>query len=145
MAGTDGLNGPSAGHRLDLDAVTLAYSKTVIVDQVTLGVEPGELVALLGPSGCGKTTLLRAIAGFVRPASGRILFDRQRIDHLPSGRRRVGMVFQNYALFPNMTVAENVAYGLQARSVPRGEIAPRVDAALDAVQMAPFAGRRVRS
>ena len=130
------------GHRLDIEAVTLAYGKTTIVDQVTLRVEPGELVALLGPSGCGKTTLLRAIAGFLRPAYGRIFFDRAPVDHLPPGQRRVGMVFQNYALFPNMTVAENVAYGLQARSVARNEIGPRVAAALDAVQMGRFASRR---
>ena len=132
----------ATGHRLDIEAVTLAYAGTTVVDQVTLHVEPGELVALLGPSGCGKTTLLRAVAGFMRPASGRILFDRAPVDHLPPGRRRVGMVFQNYALFPNMTVAENVAYGLQARSVARNEIAPRVATALDAVQMARFASRR---
>ena len=130
------------GHRLDIEAVTLAYGKTTIVDRVTLRVEPGELVALLGPSGCGKTTLLRAIAGFMRPTAGRILFDRAPVDHLPPGRRRVGMVFQNYALFPNMTVAENVAYGLQARGVARSAIGTRVAAALDAVQMGRFAGRR---
>ncbi len=130
------------GHRLDIEAVTLAYGTTTIVDQVTLGVEPGELVALLGPSGCGKTTLLRAVAGFIRPASGRICFDRAPVDHLPPGRRRVGMVFQNYALFPNMNVAENVAYGLQARGVARHEIGPRVASALEAVQMGRFASRR---
>ena len=130
------------GHRLDIEAVTLAYGKTTVVDQVTLGVEPGELVALLGPSGCGKTTLLRAVAGFMRPSSGRIFFDRAPVDHLPPGQRRVGMVFQNYALFPTMSVAENVAYGLQARGMARGEIGPRVAAALEAVQMGRFASRR---
>ena len=130
------------GHRLDIEAVTLAYGRAAIVDQITLRVEPGELVALLGPSGCGKTTLLRAVAGFMRPASGRIFFDRKPVDHLPPGQRRVGMVFQNYALFPNMNVAGNVAYGLQARGVPRREIGPRVAAALDAVQMGRFADRR---
>ena len=130
------------GHRLDIEAVTLAYGGTKVVDQVTLDVQPGELVALLGPSGCGKTTLLRAIAGFLRPQSGRILFDGRPVDHLPPGRRQVGIVFQNYALFPHMSAAENVAYGLQARRVPRPDIGPRVAAALDAVQMAGFAERR---
>ena len=132
----------SMGHRLDIEAVTIAYAGTTVVDRVTFAVEPGELVALLGPSGCGKTTLLRAVAGFMRPISGRILFDRKPADHLPPGQRRVGVVFQNYALFPNMTVAENVAYGLQARRVARGDIAPRVATALDAVQMAHLADRR---
>ena len=130
------------GHRLDIEAVTLAYGGTKVVDHVTLDVQPGELVALLGPSGCGKTTLLRAIAGFLRPQSGRILFDGKPVDHLPPGRRQVGIVFQNYALFPHMSAAENVAYGLQARRVPRPDIGPRVAAALDAVQMAGFAERR---
>ena len=142
MAATQMRENTQAGHRLDLEAVTLGYARTTIVDQVTLRVEPGELVALLGPSGCGKTTLLRAVAGFMRPTSGRILFDRAPVDHLPPGQRRVGMVFQNYALFPNMTVAENVAYGLQARGVARSAIGPRVAAALDAVQMGHLASRR---
>ena len=142
MADTQTRTNAQEGHQLDIEAVTLSYGKTTIVDQVTLRVEPGELVALLGPSGCGKTTLLRAVAGFMRPAAGRILFGREPVDHLPPGQRRVGMVFQNYALFPNMTVTENVAYGLQARSMARSEIGPRVAAALDAVQMGQFAGRR---
>ncbi len=130
------------GHRLDIEGVTLAYGGTTVVDQVTLDVQPGELVALLGPSGCGKTTLLRAIAGFLRPASGRILFDGKAVDHLSPGQRQIGIVFQSYALFPHMSAAENVAYGLQARRVPRPEIGPRVAAALDAVQMGGFAERR---
>ena len=130
------------GHRLDIEAVSLSYGGTPIVDRVTLDVQPGELVALLGPSGCGKTTLLRAIAGFIRPDAGRIAFDGQAVDHLPPGRRRVGIVFQNYALFPHMTAGENVAYGLEARHMPRREIGPRVAAALDAVQMSRFADRR---
>lgn len=132
------------GTRLDIAGVTLSYGGTTVVDAVDLTVHPGELVALLGPSGCGKTTLLRAIAGFLRPTSGRILFDGQPVDHLAPGQRRVGIVFQNYALFPHMTVAENVAYGLQARRIPRAEIAPRVAAALDAVQMSRFAARHPR-
>jgi putative spermidine/putrescine transport system ATP-binding protein len=134
----------SRGHRLDVDRVSVGYGGAMIVDSVSLAVEPGELVALLGPSGCGKTTLLRAVAGFLRPAGGRILFDGKPVDHLPPGERRVGIVFQNYALFPHMSVAENVAYGLRARGVNRRETAERVAAALAAVQMEQFAGRRPR-
>ncbi len=134
----------SQGHRLDVDAVSLSYGGANIVDAVSLTVQPGELVALLGPSGCGKTTLLRAIAGFMRPAGGRILFDGKPVDHLPPGDRRVGIVFQNYALFPHMSAAENVAYGLRARGVGRREIGGRVTAALAAVQMGRFADRLPR-
>ena len=130
---------------MDIAGVSLAYGGTTEVDRVDLTVQPGELVALLGPSGCGKTTLLRAVAGFLRPRSGRILFDGQPVDHLPPGHRRVGMVFQNYALFAHMPVAENVAYGLRARRTPRAEIIPRVQAALEAVQMAHFADRLPRA
>ena len=129
------------GHQVTVDHVSLAYGATRIVDDVSLAIQPGELVALLGPSGCGKTTLLRAIAGFIRPTAGRIAFDGRPVDHLPPGQRRIGIVFQNYALFPHMTVAQNVAYGLEARRTPRAEIAPRVAAALEAVQMARFAPR----
>lgn len=150
MEGTTTLHeaGALGGHRVDIDHVSLTYAGARpglrVVDDVTLAVQPGELVALLGPSGCGKTTLLRAIAGFLRPVSGRIAFDGVAIDHLPPGRRRIGIVFQNYALFPHMTVADNVAYGLLARHIPRNQVAPRVAAALDAVQMARFADRHPR-
>ena len=133
-----------SGHHLTIEQVALSYGGQRVVDDVSLAVQPGELVALLGPSGCGKTTLLRAIAGFLRPSAGRICFDGQGVDHLPPGKRRVGIVFQNYALFPHMTVADNVAYGLQARGVKRAQAGPRVTAALDAVQMAPFADRLPR-
>ncbi len=92
------------------------------VDDVGLDVVAGELVALLAPSGCGKTTLLRIIAGFVTPTAGRVSVDRDAIDHLPLRRRGVGIVFQNYALFPHMTAAENVAYGLEARGASRPEV-----------------------
>ena len=139
---SEGVQSGRSGHRVDVAGVSIAYGATMVVDTVDLTVQPGELVALLGPSGCGKTTLLRAIAGFLRPSSGRILFDGRPVDHLAPGQRRVGIVFQNYALFPHMSVAENVAYGLRARRMARAEIGPRVRAALDAVQMARFAERR---
>ncbi len=132
----------SRGTNVAIDSVSIAYGRQTVVEQVSLGVQPGELVALLGPSGCGKTTLLRCIAGFLRPTSGHITFDGRPIDGLAPGQRRVGMVFQNYALFPTMSVAQNVAYGLEARGLPRRDIGPRVTTALEAVQMARFADRR---
>ena len=87
------------------------------VDDVSIAVRDGEFFTLLGPSGCGKTTLLRMVAGFCELDAGRILFGDERIDTLPPHRRNIGMVFQNYAVFPNLTVGDNVAYGLRARKV----------------------------
>ncbi|MSO77359.1 MAG: ABC transporter ATP-binding protein [Alphaproteobacteria bacterium] len=103
------------------------------VDDVSLHIRHGELFTLLGPSGCGKTTLLRMVAGFTDPDQGSIHVGDRRIDRLPPHRRDTGMVFQNYAIFPNLTVAGNVAYGLKARRVPPPEIARRVAAALGLV------------
>jgi putative spermidine/putrescine transport system ATP-binding protein len=120
------------------------YGSSLAVDNVTLEVEPGSCLALLGPSGCGKTTLLRLIAGFVRAASGRVTLDGRGIDHLPPGQRGTGIVFQNYALFPHMSVADNVAYGLEARGWKADRIKAKVEESLDAVQMTRFAERRPR-
>jgi iron(III) transport system ATP-binding protein/putative spermidine/putrescine transport system ATP-binding protein len=111
------------------------------VDNVDLEVGEGEFFTLLGPSGCGKTTLLRMIAGFTELDSGAIRFGDERIDRLPAHRRDIGMVFQNYAVFPNLTVAGNVAYGLKARKVPALEIAERVAQALTLVQLQGYGGR----
>ena len=102
--------------------VTRSFGTVRAVDNVDLTVEEGEFFTLLGPSGCGKTTLLRMIAGFCELDSGEIRFGEQRIDRLPAHRRDIGMVFQNYAVFPNLTVAGNVAYGLKARKVAADEI-----------------------
>ncbi len=135
---------PARGHTLDIDGLTHRYGAFAAVDDVTLAVRAGEIVALLGPSGCGKTTLLRVIAGFIRQASGRVLIGGKAIDDLPANRRSVGIVFQNYALFPHMTVGENVAYGLAARGQARGKIAARVEAMLAAVQLAHLKGRMPR-
>src|SRR6266853_5300910 len=96
------------------------------VDGVDLEVGEGEFFTLLGPSGCGKTTLLRMVAGFCELDNGRILFGERRIDTLPPHRRNTGMVFQNYAVFPNLNVAGNVAYGLKARKIPSADIGNRV-------------------
>jgi len=127
------------GHALRLDRITHRFGDVTAVDAVDLEVSAGELVALLGPSGCGKTTLLRIIGGFLSPAAGRVLVDGEPVDHLPPNRRGVGIVFQNYALFPHMTAAGNVAYGLEARRTARDRIGPRVEDMLRLVHMEDFA------
>ncbi|MGI4950373.1 MAG: ABC transporter ATP-binding protein [Janthinobacterium lividum] len=111
---------------------------------VSLAVEPGELLALLGPSGCGKTTTLRMIAGLMPATSGRIVVAGRDVTALPAHRRDMGIVFQNYALFPHMTVAGNVAFGLEMRGLTRSVIAGRVARALDMVRLGPLAARRPR-
>jgi len=111
------------------------------VDNIDLVVEEGEFFTLLGPSGCGKTTLLRMIAGFCELDAGEIRFGEQRIDKLSAHRRDIGMVFQNYAVFPNLSVAGNVAYGLKARRVASAEIATRVHEALSLVQLGGYGER----
>lgn len=105
---------------------------------VSLSVQPGEFLTLLGPSGCGKTTTLRIIAGFEKPDTGRILFDDQEVTHLSANRRNIGFVFQNYALFPHLTVFENIAYGLQVRGFSAEEIQREVRAVLELVGLPGF-------
>ena len=122
-------------HSVELQAITHRFGATTAVDDVSLPVQAGELVALLGPSGCGKTTLLRIIGGFITPTTGSVRVDGRTIDHLPASQRDIGIVFQNYALFPHMTVYENVAYGLRARHTPRGAIRDRVAKMLSVVQL----------
>ncbi len=106
-----------------------------------MAIEPGSLVALLGPSGCGKTTTLRMIAGLLDPSAGEILLDDRPITRLPAYRRNIGMLFQNYALFPHMNVAENVGFGLEARGVGRDARAARTAAALRLVQLGDYGAR----
>ena len=105
------------GEALSLDRIETAYGSTLILKGVSLAVEPGEFVALLGSSGCGKTTLLRAISGFVDVRAGRIQVGERDITHLPPEKRDMAMVFQSYALWPHMTTAENIAYGLRLRGI----------------------------
>ena len=114
---------PGRGHSLRLDTITHRFATTTAVRGVSLEVSAGELVALLGPSGCGKSTLLRIIAGFIRQSEGAVRYDGEPVDHLPPNRRGAGIVFQNYALFPHMTAAHNVAYGLEARGDSRARVA----------------------
>jgi putative spermidine/putrescine transport system ATP-binding protein len=133
--------GASIGQSLLLDKITHRYGSSIAVNDVTLGIRGGELVALLGPSGCGKTTLLRAIGGFINQTEGHVIVGGERIDQLPPNKRSVGIVFQNYALFPHMTAAENVAYGLQARGTPRAATRTRVEEMLQLVKLAHLAQR----
>jgi putative spermidine/putrescine transport system ATP-binding protein len=126
-----------------LEGVTKRFAGGVTaVDSVNLRVEAGEFFSLLGPSGCGKTTTLRMIAGFEVPDRGAIRVGERDLTHVPVHRRNMGMVFQSYALLPHRTVAENVAFGLRMRKVPRGEIAARVRAALDQVKLSGYEDRR---
>ncbi len=132
LAGTSGIT---------LDALRVSYHGNVVLKPLTLTIEPGEVLALIGPSGSGKTTVLRAIAGFVQPAGGRILLGDTDITHLPPYQRGLGMVVQNYALFPHMKVEDNVAFGLRAQKQPKAQIAERVQEALKIVGMADYASR----
>jgi ABC-type Fe3+/spermidine/putrescine transport system ATPase subunit len=125
-----------------ITGVSRRFGSVQAVDHVDLTVEEGEFFTLLGPSGCGKTTLLRMIAGFCELDTGEIRFGERRIDRLPAHVRDIGMVFQNYAVFPNLTVAGNVAYGLKARNVAAAETGRRVEQALALVQLAGYGERK---
>ena len=122
--------------------ISKRWGSTVGVDNVSLDIEPGEFFALLGPSGCGKTTLLRMLAGLEVPTEGHILIDGVDMGDIPPNRRAVNMVFQSYAVFPHMTVADNVAYGLKVDRVPKAERDTRVQEALDLVQLGHLAERK---
>ena len=128
---------------IHIEQLTKRYGALPALDAVDLQIEPGEIFFLLGPSGCGKTTLLRCLAGFCKPDEGRIAFGGDDVTHLPAHRRRTGMVFQNYALWPHKTVAENVAFGLEEAGVVREEIRRRVGDALASVHMDGFAQRGI--
>lgn len=125
-----------------LEGLTKRFGNTVAVDSLTLNVSEGEFFTLLGPSGCGKTTTLRLIAGFETPTAGIIRFGQQVVNDLPPQRRNVGMVFQNYAVFPTMTVFENVAYGLEVRGIRGKELRRRVLNVLELVGLAGLENRR---
>ncbi len=124
------------------DNVTKRYGKVVAVDNVSLAIEEGEFFALLGPSGCGKTTLLRMLAGFETPTEGRILIDGADVSHVSPNKRPVNMVFQSYAVFPHMNVADNVGYGLKIDGVAAAERTERVEAALALVKLDGLGGRK---
>jgi iron(III) transport system ATP-binding protein len=123
--------------------VTKRFGETIALDHVDLVIEQGEIFFLLGPSGCGKTTLLRTIAGFYTPDEGRIFFGDEDVTHLPPHKRNTGMMFQSYALWPHMTVAKNIAFGLEERKIEKSEINRRVQEALASVKMEQYAGRKI--
>jgi len=127
---------------LQLDKLTLAYGDTVAVKDLDLSIAKGELVALLGPSGCGKTTTMRSIAGLLAPLSGRITLDGDEITRVSANKRNVGLVFQSYALFPHLTVYENVAFGLRLKGIGGNDLDAKVSAGIKSVGLAKFADRR---
>ncbi len=124
-----------------LQSIVKRYDAMTAVDHVSLTIGEGELVALLGPSGCGKTTTLRMVGGFIPVTEGRILVGGRDLTHLPPNKRNMGFGFQNYALFPHMSVAENVAFGLEMRKLPKAEIGGKVKTALDRVKLSHLAER----
>jgi putrescine transport system ATP-binding protein len=127
---------------LQIQGVSKHYGHETAVDNLDLTVEPGETLVLLGPSGCGKSTLLRMVAGLETPDTGRILLDGQDITALPAHRRPVNMMFQSYALFPHLSVADNVAFGLRREGLPKAEIAGRVADAMAMLEISGFAARK---
>jgi putative spermidine/putrescine transport system ATP-binding protein len=135
--------GAESGPFLVLDELKVRFSDTVTIGPVSLTIERGEILALLGPSGSGKTTLLRMLAGFERPDGGHVRVEGEDVTAVPPARRRVGMVFQHYALFPHLDVGENVAFGLQG-SAERGAVDSKVQAALALVDLAGFERRKVQ-
>jgi iron(III) transport system ATP-binding protein len=126
---------------ITIRGLTKSFDHNVVLQNLSLTIPNGSFFTLLGPSGCGKTTLLRCIAGFNDPDSGNILFDDDDITRVPAHRRNIGMVFQDYALFPDKTVLDNVAYGLKARKIATDEVMTRSHEALDMVGLRKYAGR----
>ncbi|MET9251578.1 ABC transporter ATP-binding protein [Nonomuraea sp. NPDC003709] len=132
------------GGHVEIEGLAAGYDGARVLDLDRLSIRKGEFLSILGPSGCGKTTLLNCVAGFVQPTAGRIVIDGSDVTRRPPYRRGLGMVFQNYALFPHMTVAANVAYGLRVRRLDRRERDERVREALSLVGLEGYAGRRPR-
>jgi spermidine/putrescine ABC transporter ATP-binding subunit len=132
------------GFAVRAEAITKRYEQAVAVDDLSLDVNRGEFLSLLGPSGCGKTTTLRIIAGFVEPDEGTVTIMGEEMTERPPHKRNLGMVFQNYALFPHMTVFDNVAFGLKMRKLPAKEVRRRVEQALALVQLAEMSRRYPR-
>lgn len=130
---------------LEVENMSVSFGRTEVLKDVSLAIEKGELVTLLGPSGCGKSSLLRAIAGLEEPTRGKIFLDGQDIQRKAARERQIGMVFQSYALFPNMTVYENIAFGLRVKKIDKKEIDERVRRMLRLVELADFHGQLVTS
>ncbi|MBL8702722.1 MAG: ABC transporter ATP-binding protein [Alphaproteobacteria bacterium] len=140
----DDIHGKSTTESLRVEGLNLSYGQVAALVDIDLEVARGEFVALLGPSGCGKTSLLRAIAGFVRPQRGAIWLGGRDVAQVPPRRRNIGIVFQSYALFPHMSVFDNVRFGLDSRGVARAEVLERTNRALALVGLASLADRRPR-
>ena len=137
-----GATSPENTPLLEIRGIAKRFGSAEVLKNISLHIAAGEFTTLLGESGSGKTTLLRLVAGFERPSSGEIWMSGERLDTLPPYERRVNTVFQNYALFPHLSVRENVAYGLRVRATPKDQIAARVNDALDMVKMRDFAAAR---
>ena len=131
------------GELIRLEGIVKSFDDTVVLNGIDLSVDENEFVTLLGPSGCGKTTTLRIIAGFEKPDQGRVYFEGKDITDLPANQRPVNTVFQNYALFPHMTVGENIAFSLRVKNRPEAEIKEKVANALKLVNLKGFENRRI--
>jgi putative spermidine/putrescine transport system ATP-binding protein len=131
----------SLGSSLALEQIVHRFGDMIALKDIHLDIKPGEFISLLGPSGCGKTTLLRIISGFLKPSSGKILLNGQSVETLAAADRGVGIVFQNYALFPHMTVWDNIAYGLRAKRMPKGKVSTKVGEMLELIQLGHLAKR----
>ncbi|MES2533472.1 MAG: ABC transporter ATP-binding protein [Pseudomonadota bacterium] len=129
---------------LTLDRLEKRYAEHTAASSVSLSVADGEFISLLGPSGCGKTTVLRMVAGLIEPTGGRILIDGRDVTRLPTNKRNIGLVFQSYALFPHMTVFENVAFGLRRQGIDGSDLKRRVDQSLDSVRLGGLGDRMPR-
>src|SRR3989442_10638832 len=140
--GAEPRRGGSAAGAVRLDGITKRFGAVVAVDDLSLTVEPGEFVCLLGPSGCGKTTTMRIVAGFVEPDAGHVFINGEDVSNRHPNRRDIGMVYQSYALFPHMTVAENVAFGLRVRRVAREILVRRVARILELVGLSGLGDRK---
>jgi iron(III) transport system ATP-binding protein len=126
---------------IDIEHISKRFGKTAVISDLSAHIDNGEFFTLLGPSGCGKTTLLRMIAGFYGVEDGAIRFDGQVINDIPAYKRNIGMVFQNYAIFPHMTLRQNIEYGLKLRKLPKSEIREKVDSILKVVQIGDYQDR----
>src|SRR5215211_6155438 len=127
--------------RVQLIDITKRYGSTLAVDHFNADIEEGEFITLLGPSGCGKTTTLRMVAGLVEPTAGQIRFDGQMMNNVPSHKRNIGLAFQSHALFPHLSVARNVAFGLEVKGEPKAQTQERVRSMLEMVSLSDYADR----
>jgi len=141
-ASSNGAGAPSASGEITIEGATKRFGDVVAVDHVSFTIPGGEFFSMLGPSGCGKTTTLRMIAGFETPDAGRILLQGADVTYVPPAKRNVNMVFQAYGLFPHMTVAENIAFGLKIKKLASDEIRDRVREMLRTVQLDGMGDRR---